>query len=94
MWKNVFQERDRVKRFREQAEEKQAGIHGQWQLELPAEEYLEQVESCDDIDCTQRMMKQGFIALKSVDWEECKSIFRAAVKATEWDFDRIAGSTG
>ena len=79
-----------MKRFRERAEEeKQAGIQGQWQLESPAKENLEQVKSCDDTDCTQRMMKQGFIALKSGDWEEYKSIFRDEVKATEWAFDRI-----
>ena len=31
MWEYFCQERDRVKRFREQAEEeKQAGIQGQW----------------------------------------------------------------
>ena len=33
-------------------------------------------------------MKQGFTALKSADWEECESIFRVEVKATEWAFDR------
>ena len=37
-----LQERNRVKRFRELAdEEKQAGIQGQWQQESPAREYLE-----------------------------------------------------
>ena len=45
MWEYFLQERNRVKRFREQAEkEKQAGIQGQWQLEPPAREYLEQVK--------------------------------------------------
>ena len=59
-----IQERDRVKRFREQAEEeKQAGIQGQWQLESTAKEYLEQVECCDDSDCTDRVMKQCFVAV-------------------------------
>ena len=44
MWEHFFPERSRAKRFREPAEkEKQAGIQGQWQLESPAEEYLEQV---------------------------------------------------
>ena len=34
MWERVLQERSRVKRFRELAdEEKQAGIQGQWQQE-------------------------------------------------------------
>ena len=83
------QERARVKRFRDEAEEERpAGIQGQWQLESPARDYLEQVKNCDT-DCTQRLMKQGFIALKSGDREEHKGIFRDEVKATEWAFDRI-----
>ena len=69
------QERGRVMRFREQAEEeRQAGIRGRWQLESPAREYLEQVKSCNDTDCTHRM-KQGFVALKSGDGEEYKNTF-------------------
>ena len=83
-------QRKRVKRFREEAEEEtQAGIHGQWQLESPAREYLKQVKCCNDTDCTHRMMKQGFLAVKSGEWEEYKSIFSNDVKATEWAFDRI-----
>ena len=40
-----LQERNKVTRFRELAEEeKQAGIQGQWQLESPARENLEQVK--------------------------------------------------
>ena len=78
-------ERDGVKRFREQAEEeKLERIQGQWQLESPAREYLEQVKCCNDIDCTHRMMKQGFVALKSGDWEEYKNTFRKEVKVSEW----------
>ena len=83
-------EMDRVRRFREQAEEeKQAGIQGQWQLESPAKGYSEQVKSCNDTDYTQRMMKQCFIALKSGNWEEHKTNFRAEVNATEWASDTI-----
>ena len=48
----------------------------QWQLESPAREYLEQVKCCSDIDCTHRMMKQWFFALKSGEWEEYKNTFR------------------
>ena len=45
MWEYFGRERDRAKRFRELAEEEmQAGIQGQWQLESPAREYLEQVK--------------------------------------------------
>ena len=36
------------------------------------------------------MMKQGFLALKSGDWEE-KNQFQE-VKVSEWAFDRIKGS--
>ena len=44
-----LQERSRVKRYRELAdEEKRAGIHGQWHQESPARENLEQVKCCHD----------------------------------------------
>ena len=52
-------------------------------------EYLEQVKCCNDTDCTPRMMKRAFLALKGGSWEEYKNIFRTEVKATEWAFDRI-----
>ena len=55
--------------------------------ESPARGHLVQVRSRDDTYCTERMMKQGFIALKSGDWEEYKSIFGVDVKATEWAFN-------
>ena len=88
---NIFaKERVRVKRFREQAEEeRQAGTQGQWQLESPGREYLEQVKCCNDTDCTHRMMKQGFVAMKSGDWEEYENTFRKEVKVSEWAFDRM-----
>ena len=73
MWNIYVQERARLKRFRFQAEEeRQARIQGQWQLELPAKEYLEQVKCCNDTDCTHRMIKQGFLAVKSGEREEYK----------------------
>ena len=40
------------------------------QLKSKAREYLEQVKCCSDTDCTHRMMKQGFLALRSGEWEE------------------------
>ena len=77
MWEYFLQERSRVKRFRELAdEEKQAGIQGQWQQESPAREYLEQVKCCHDTDCNEPMMKKGFTALKNGNWEEYKDTFR------------------
>ena len=76
-------ERLEAKKFREDAEkEKQEGIQGQWQRESPAIEYLEQVKCCKDTDCTPRMMKQTFFALKGGDWEEChKNIFQVQAKS-------------
>ena len=75
MWEHFCQERARVKRFREEAEaENQAGIQGQWQLESPAREYLEQVRCCNDTDCTHRMMKQSFLALVSGEWKSIKTL--------------------
>ena len=47
----------------------EAGIPGQWHHESPAREYLEQVKCCSDTDCTPRMMKQAFLALKGGDWK-------------------------
>ena len=82
MWEHFLQERARVRQFRERAEEEQqAGIQGQWQLESPAKEFTEQVKRSDDTDSTHRMMKQGFVALESGDWEESKSIFRAETES-------------
>ena len=91
MCEYLCRERERVKRFREQAEEdKQAGIPGQWQLESTAKEYLEQGKCCDDTDCTDRVMKQGFVAVRKVETgKKYNSIFRTEVKTTEWSFDRM-----
>ena len=65
--------------FEKAEKEKQAGIEGQWQLESPAREYLWQVKRRDDIYCTERMMKKGFAALKSGDWEEYKHFQKRSV---------------
>ena len=56
---------------------------------------MEQVKCCNDTDCTHGMMKQGFRALKSGEWEDFffkKNTFRKEVKVSEWAFDRIEGS--
>ena len=77
MWEYFCRERERVKKFREQAEgEKQAGIQGQWQLESPAKEYLEQVKRRDDTFCTENDEEELFTALKSGDWEGYTGIFQ------------------
>ena len=77
MWEYFLQERSRVKRFRELAdEEKQAGIQGQWQQESPATEYLERVKCCQDTDCNEPMMKKGFTALENGTWEGYNETFR------------------
>ena len=62
---------------------------GQWQRESPAKEHLEQVKSSAGTDCTPKMMKYGYFALKGRDWEKYKSIFKVEKKATEWAFERI-----
>ena len=48
------------------------------------------LKSCNDTDCTHRMNKKGFIALKSGYWEEYKNTFRKEVEVTEFFFfDRM-----
>ena len=77
--------REMWEKFREEAEnEGQAGTQGQWQHESPVREYLEQVKCCNDTDCTHRMLKRAFQALKGGDCEEYKCTFRNEVKATVW----------
>ena len=78
-----------IEKTKWQAIDREDEMQGQWQHESPAKEYLEQVKCCEGTDCTPRMMKQAFFALKGGDWEEYKSIFRVQAKATEWAFDRI-----
>ena len=67
--------REKVKKFREDAEEKQEGVQGQWQRESPAKESA--------------AMTLIALALKGGDWEAHKSIFRVQAKATEWALDRV-----
>ena len=87
MWECYCRETLKVKKFRADAEkERQAAIQGQWQHESPAREYLEHVRCCKDTDCTPRMMKQAFLALKGGDSEEYRNIFRTEVEAMEWAF--------
>ena len=46
-------ERAKAEFFQKDAEkEKQEGIQGQWQQESPAKEFLDQVKSSADTDCT------------------------------------------
>ena len=56
-------------------------MQGQWQLESLARKYLEQVKCCNDTDCTHRMMKQGFVALKGGDWEDYKKHLQEGSKS-------------
>ena len=90
MWEHFSCERSKAKKFRQLADEdEQAGIQGQWQLESPATEYLEQVKCCHDTDCNESLMTKGFTTLTNGTWEECKEIFKEKMKASEWAFDRI-----
>ena len=56
------QERDRVKRFREQVEEEKASRNtGSVASGIASQRVLgASYKCCNDTDCTQRMMKQGF----------------------------------
>ena len=66
-WKcvNIIPVKDQEQRsFERMPREK--GKQGQLQHESPAREYLEQV-NCNDTDCTPRIMKQAFLALKGGD---------------------------
>ena len=90
MWEYFSHERVKAKQFLKDAEkEKQEGTQSPWQRESPAKEYLEQVKSSADTDFTPKMMKYGYFALKSGDWEEHKSIFKVQTRATEWASERI-----
>ena len=52
--------REKAKHFLRDAErEKQEGTQGQWQQESPGNEFLEQVKSGAETDCTTKMMETG-----------------------------------
>ena len=58
MWEYLSLERVKAKTFLKDAEkEKKEGIQGKWQRESCAKEFLEQVKSSADTDCTHKMMK-------------------------------------
>ena len=40
--------------------------------------------SSADTDCTSKMMRFGYFAMKDGIWEEYKIIFKVEAKATEW----------
>ena len=90
MWEYFSLERVITYKFMKNAEKvKQEGIQGQWQRESPAKEYLEQVKSSADTDCTPKVMRCGYYALKDGDREEHKSIFKVEISAAEWAFERM-----
>ena len=61
MWEYFPLERATAKQFLKDAEkEKWEGIQGEWQQESPAKEYLDQVKSSADTDCTPIMMRFGY----------------------------------
>ena len=63
-------------------EEKQAGIHGQWQQDSPAKEYLDQVKCCDDTDCNEPMMKKSLEKMKASEraFDRIKKTFELAAQ--------------
>ena len=90
MWECFSLERRKRKKFLWDAEkEKQEGIQVQRQQESPAKECLEEVKSSADTDCTSRLMRYGYCALKDGDWEEYKRTLEVEVSATGWAFERI-----
>ena len=76
------------KRLQDAKKEKQEGIQSQWHQEFAAKEVLEQVRRCVDTNCSPKMMKFGFFALKEGNWEEYKRRFRNEEGATDWAFER------
>ena len=53
MWEIFSFARAKAKKFlRDVKKDKQEGIQGQWQQESPAKEFLKQVKSSADTDCT------------------------------------------
>ena len=83
------QERVRAKRFSRGGRRKASKECWVSSWNRQSGEYLEPVKCCNDADCTHRMMKRGFFALKSGEWEEYKITFRTEVKATGWAFVRM-----
>ena len=61
------------------------GVSGSWNCQLKST--WSKLKCCALIDA--QMMKQGFVAMKSGDWEENQNTFRKEVKVTEWAFDRM-----
>ena len=70
------------------AQEKQAGIQGQWQQESPFKEVLKQVRRSADTDGTARMMRRAYGAMKLGNWESFKEECRKEGMLCEWTFER------
>ena len=64
-WAYFSLARAKAKKFLKDAEkERQEWTQGQWQQESSAKEFLEQVKSSADTDCTPKMMKHGFFCVE------------------------------
>ena len=67
---SLLKEREQKQSLLKGAEkEKHEGMQGQWQQESLAKEFLEQVKSSADTDCTPKMMRFGYHAMKDGNWE-------------------------
>ena len=65
MWEYFYLARAKAKKcLRDAEKEKQEGIRGQWQQESLAKEFLEQVKSCADTDCTSQNDGMLILCLK------------------------------
>ena len=74
MWEYVLPRKSKSKKVSTAGRRRKACR--KWQLESPAREYLEHEKCCNDTDCMHRMMKQGFLALKSGECEELDKHFQ------------------
>ena len=90
MWQYFALERTQVKTFLEDAKkERLEGIKWSWKQESPAKEILEQVKRAAGLECTAKMMKWTFYALKEGMWEEFTEQFKAEINASEWTLERM-----
>ena len=77
-------QRAEAKRIRDDpAREKQEGIQGQWQLDSPFREILEQASRNEDMGCSSVMRKVN-IAVRDSRWKDLKEECRVKGKSSEW----------
>ena len=63
--------------------EKQEGIQGQWQLESPFKEVMEQIEKHSDMSCNAYIMRRAYYAGEAGSWEGFKRCSETG-EISEW----------